>query len=295
MRNNFDKKSIYEIAKEISPDAIYCSGWIDKDYLSLCGKFKNKIPVILGFDNKWKGSIKQKLASSFSGITVLKYFSHCWIPGKPQLEFAKRLGFDEKNILKGFYSCDYNKFHTLYLKFKEHKEKKFPHRFIFSGRYTESKGIQDLWKSFIEIQNETPYDWELWCLGTGSINPIVHPKIKHFGFVQSNNIEKFIAEAGVFVLPSTFEPWGVAVHEFASAGFPLICSSEVGAADIFLRDGENGFLFKPGNVSDFKKVMKKIFSLSDEQLFIMGEKSVELAKQITPEKWADTLMSIIKN
>lgn len=294
-RSDFNSKSLVELAEKISPDLIYSSGWIDKSYLSVCRKFKGNIPVIVGFDNKWKGSIKQRLGAIVSNLTIHNYFSHCWIPGNPQYEFAKRLGFKKENILTGFYTGDFSLFYDLYLKHSESKKKKFPHRLIFVGRYVETKGVNDLWKAFKELQKEYPNDWELWCLGTGNITPIVHPKIKHFGFVQPKNIGKFIAETGVFVLPSTFEPWGVAVHEFASAGFPLLCSNAVGATDIFLKEGENGFIFKAGDISGLKNAIKKIFSLTDEQLFLMGEKSVELAKQITPNKWAETLRSVIKN
>ena len=294
-RKNLHRKSLNELAQKISPDVIYCSGWIDKEYLNVCNLFRSKIPVIVGFDNRWKGSFKQQLGASLNKITIHKYFSHCWIPGNSQMEFAHRIGFDSQHILTGFYSCDYNLFHDLYLKCRLKKKKNFPHRFVFVGRYYEFKGIKDLWNTFIELQNENPNDWELWCLGTGDIEPIVHSKIKHFGFVQPNDMEKFIRECGVFILPSRFEPWGVAVHEFASAGFPLICSNEVGASEMFLKENENGFSFNAGNVLQLKNAMQKFISMRDEQLFEMGERSAELAKQITHDKWADTLMSIINS
>ena len=293
-RDEYKDNALITAISEINPDLLFCGGWMYKPYLKVSKKYKSKIPVILGFDNKWQASIKQQMAAALNKITIQKYFSHCWIPGSPQVEFAKRLGFNDKNIFIGFYSCDYEKFNSLYLKHKEYKKKNYPHRLIFVGRYYKFKGISELWNSFISIQNENPNNWELWCLGTGNIHPIVHPKIKHFGFVQPNDMENIIRDCGVFVLPSTFEPWGVAVHEFASAGFPLICSSEVGAATQFLKDEENGFLFKAGNITQLKNAMRKIISLSDEQLVAMGERSVELAKQITPAIWADTLMSILK-
>ncbi|HEY4797626.1 MAG TPA: glycosyltransferase, partial [Bacteroidia bacterium] len=173
------------------------------------------------------------------------------------------------------------------------KKNKFPHVFIFVGRYYEFKGIKELWQSFIELQNESPNDWELWCLGTGDVPPVIHPKIKHFGFVQSNDMVDVIRNGGVFILPSTFEPWGVVVHEFASAGFPLICSNEVGATELFLKENENGFLVPAGSIPKLKSAMKKMISLPDERLNLMGEKSVTLASQITPEKWADSLIKII--
>lgn len=292
-RKKFNSRQLAELAKKISPDAIYCSGWIDKDYLKVCKDYRSRIPVIVGFDNKWKGTLKQKAGSLLSKILIHRYFSHCWIPGKPQLSYAHHLKFVDENILTGFYSCDYDFYQSLYEKHMESKRKKFPHRLIFVGRYYDFKGVTDLWSAFIELQKESPNDWELWCLGVGDIAPIVHPRIRHFGFIQPDKMEKFISESGVFVLPSRFEPWGVAVHEFASAGFPLICSDEVGAASDFLTDGQNGFLFRAGHISELKIALKKMLSLSDESLFKMGEKSAERAAQITPGTWSNTLISAV--
>ena len=60
-RNELPQKSILDLVEKISPDVILCSGWVDKGYLSVCKKYRNKIPVIVGFDGKWTGSIKQRI------------------------------------------------------------------------------------------------------------------------------------------------------------------------------------------------------------------------------------------
>jgi glycosyltransferase involved in cell wall biosynthesis len=293
-RNQLSDRSVLDLVENISPDVIFCSGWVDTGYLSVCKKYRNKIPVIVGFDGKWIGSLKQRLGALFKEFTINKYFSHCWIPGKLQMEFAVRFGFEKKNILIGLYSCDYDFYHSIYSSALEFKRNKFPHRFIFVGRYYEFKGIKDLWQAFSTISGESPNDWELWCFGTGDISPVKHPQIKHFGFVQPKEMRKYISDSGVFILPSHVEPWGVVVHEFAAAGFPLICSDHVGAASTFLKENENGFGFQSKNIEQLKSIIRKTISLPDEKLFQMGTKSAELANQITPDKWADTLLSIIK-
>ena len=277
----------------IGPDVILCSGWSNKMYLKICRAYTSKIPVVLCFDNKWKNSFRQKIASVFASRFIQKIFNACWVSGEMQKVFAEKIGFKEDRIFLNLYSADADHFSQLFFLNREAKKKNFPHRFIFAGRYYAFKGIKDLWQAFIELQNESPNDWELWCLGTGDIPPIVHPKIKHFGFVQPKDMGRFILETGVYVLPSRFEPWGVAVHEFAAAGFPLVCSDEVGAAEVFLKDDENGLLFSSGNISELKKALKKIMSMPDDKLFSMGEKSAALALKITPDIWSDTLMSII--
>jgi glycosyltransferase involved in cell wall biosynthesis len=144
------------------------------------------------------------------------------------------------------------------------------------------------------LQDEQPNDWELWCLGTGDLKPVEHPKIKHFGFVQPLELNQFIKESGVFVLPSRFEPWGVVVHEFAAAGFPLLLSDAVGAKEQFLKIGQNGFSFKENSVSQLKSALTKYIQLSNQDLVKMAQVSNELSKSITPETWVKTISKILK-
>ncbi len=293
-RKQFNLTSLRQKVKDISPDFIYCSGWMDKDYLSVAKEYKKKIPVVIGLDTKWEGSFRQYVACVLSRITIRKTFTHCWVPGQKQKQYALKLGFKEAEILTGYYTADVEYFKTLGEKVWAEKSKKYPHRFIYAGRYYEFKGIKDLWNAFIKGQLENPNDWELWCLGTGDIEPVQHPKIKHFGFVQPKDMEQYLARTGVFVMPSRFEPWGVVLHEFAAAGFPLICSDEVGAAEALLRNGENGYIYRAGDVNGLMGKMKDMAMLSDEKLMKMGEISKELAGQNSPRIWADKLMKLIR-
>ncbi|MBK6833910.1 MAG: glycosyltransferase [Bacteroidetes bacterium] len=196
------------MVNSIKPDALFCSGWIDKDYLKVCKSYFGKDSNCIMHGYKWKGNVKQ---------------TNC------------------------FYS--------------------------FSICY------------FKQV---------LWCLGTGDIKPIVHPQIKHFGFVQPSELRNYIEQCGAFVLPSRFEPWGVVVHEYAAAGLPLILSSEVGAKELFLKKEENGFEFEAGNIIDLKEKLKKLFNLSNESLNLMSERSNKLSQQLTIEKWCTTALEIIK-
>lgn len=293
-RNDFSERSLLDLVSAINPNVIYCSGWIDKGYLHVCKQFKKQIPVIVGFDNQWKGTLKQHLASLLSFTKIHPYFNHSWVPGKPQYEYALRLGFKPNTILTGFYSADYNLFHSFYEKYTALKTEAFPKRFIYVGRYYDFKGIEEMWQAFVNLDKRLNTNWELWCLGTGSITPINHPKIKHFGFIQPDKLEEFVSQTGVFILPSRFEPWGVVVHEFAAAGFPLLCSSAVGANAAFLEEGVNGYVFEVKNSSSIEATMEKIIQKSDKELINMSKVSAHKASTITCENWVESLMSLLK-
>ena len=292
-RKNYSDEQLKALVQNLTPSLIVCSGWIDKLYLEICRMYFKKVPTVLTMDTQWRGDLKQHVATFLSPFYLLKRFSYAWVPGEAQKKYALKLGFKESQIRKGFYSADADHFSSLYNLFVEKKKKNFPKRLIYTGRYYDFKGISNLWEAFIELQQENPNEWELWCLGTGTLKPIDHPKIKHFGFVQPKDFGQYAENTGVFVMPSLFEPWGVVLHEFALMGFPLLVSDRVGAAEIFLSDKVNGFLFEAENPTSLKEKLKTIMQLSSEDLTLMGDESRKRSLAITPNLWADTVMNFI--
>ena len=291
-KNNYTNNQLVKLVEEIKPSIIVCSGWIDKDYLKLVKPYYKKIPTVLACDTHWNGSLKQYIASFLSPFFLKNRFSHAWVPGEPQSKYVRKLGFKSGNIHKGFYCCDLEKFNFEYDRVSALKNN-IPHKFLYVGRYYDFKGITDMWAAFIQLQEETPNDWELWCLGTGSVEPVKHPKIKHFGFVQPKDLGPILDQCGVFVLPSRFEPWGVVVQEYAAAGFPLLLSKEAGAAEAFLEEDRNGYSFQKENVPEIKECFKKIISLDNNSLLKMREQSHRIGQKITPADWTNTVMNII--
>lgn len=292
-RKDFTDDGLLRFAEKLRPDVIFCSGWIDHGYNLLCRHWVKKIPVVLLLDNHWTGHWKQRVAAAFSRFVVRDKFSHAWVPGEPQLAFVKRLGFANDKVCTGYYVADTVLFEKFYTESFVAKQKTMPKRLLYIGRYLGFKGITDLWSAFAEISTEYP-DWELWCLGTGDLweNRAIHPRIVHHGFIQPHRFGEFINNASVFVLPSRKEPWGVVVHEMAAAGMPMLCSSAVGAATQFLKEGKNGYLHDAGDIASLKTSLKKIMSLPDVELRTMATFSHELSKSLTPANWAATVFNL---
>jgi len=295
-RENFSENELVDVAIKLNPQLIICSGWKDKSYLKIVKHFNGKVPTVLGFDNKWENTLKQNIASIISPFHLKNKFSHCFVPGPEQFIFAKKLGFKKENIITGIYSCDYHLFDNMYKKYDSYKKENFSKRFIFIGRYYDFKGCNNLWEAFIELKNEGKnFDWELWCLGTGTLKPAEHEAIRHFGFVQPENLSDYIKQTSVFVMPSHIEPWGVVLHEMAAAGFPIIATDKVGATVSFLSDTKNGFIYEAGNKLALKNCMKKMTELPIEILQKMGSESNKLASHLTPAIWAKKMKQLLNN
>jgi glycosyltransferase involved in cell wall biosynthesis len=288
-RKRYNTDELRSLAKEIKPDIIICSGWIDKGYLKVVADFKGKIATVMSIDTQWRGDFKQHIASVVSRFTLVPKFSHAWVPGDSQERYAKNLGF--KRIRKGFYSCDLRRFNQGY-SIEQVQKRAQEKRFLYVGRYYDFKGIEDLWTAFSEFSAETKSDWELWCLGTGTTAPIQHPKIKHFGFVQPKDLAPIIDRCTAFVLPSRYEPWAVVVQEYAAAGFPMIVSDKVGAREAFVVENSNGSIFEAGNIAALKQALKNMAALDEKALISMSEQSHALAQKISPGTWAQTVIDI---
>jgi glycosyltransferase involved in cell wall biosynthesis len=292
-RNDFSMNELLELASKINPQAIIVSGWIDKDYLRICKKFAKKCPTIVLFDNHWTGSKKQILWKTIFKLKLLKSFSHAWVPGKPQVEYALKLGFRKEKIKTGFYCADLNLYNNYFI---EDKHINFPKRFVCVARYIPEKNLEMLWQAFTELKKEGRLvGWELWCLGTGVgfDKRVEHTEIKHLGFVQPKSMGDIIRQTSVFVLPSKFEPWAVAVHEFAAAGYPMIVSNKVGAASNFVVEAENGFSFNPLDLEDIKSKLCKFENMNNDEYRRFSNKSKELSNLINQDLWTESLLQIL--
>lgn len=280
-------------SNEIQPTHIICSGWINKDYVRLSYVWRKKAITVLCFDNHFQGSLKQWVWK-FSGAPVLKKtFRYLWLPGERQAAYARFLGFRQQQIRKNFYSCDLPVFMEKGKRGLALKVNRFPKVFLCVARYIPEKAYSELWDAFIKWQELEPSEWELWCVGAGPgfESRVLHPKIKHLGFIQPGQLDTVIEQAGVFVLISKFEPWGVAVHEFAAAGFPLLLSPQVGAADTFLNE-KNGWMISSHESSDILSAFRLIAAESNAALLEKATNSMQLAAAISPQTWAQTLLDM---
>ncbi len=284
-RHEMDRHQLQSLVDQLQPNLIYCAGWIDKEYLQLVKHNRKRYKTLLGFDNQWHGTWRQYAAILYGRLFLRPLFHYAFVPGNRQRDFALKLGFAESSIFTGAYSADVNTFFSYYQPEKpQHKT------FLYVGRYVAQKNIQVLWEAFIEVLPEIGHEWKLICAGTGDITPIQHSNIVHHGFVQPTDFQRILDASDIYILPSTFEPWGVSVHEMAAAGFPMILSTAVGAGEAFLEEGKNGYRFAAQDKEALKTHLKTMARLSADELQRMRIHSHQLAHRITPKTWAQQLM-----
>ena len=295
-RDQLNDHDLIELYKTIQPELVYVSGWMDKGYLKAAKVIKqSNVPVVCGLDNHWRGDIRQKVATWISPFFLKNKFTHAFVPGIYQYEFARRLGFAPNQILTGMYSADLKLFDSVYHNSSLSKKESYPHNFLYVGRLIELKGIEELYQAFQKLTDEKKHDWTLTLVGSGNLTEkwTENPKVTIKDFVQPDELATLAVDAGCFILPSRNEPWGVVLHEFAGAGLPLVASNTVGSRSAFLKEGYNGYTHQAGNINSLKDALGKIVDTSDKKLLEMSQRSNELSRQITPTIWAATLLGII--
>lgn len=302
-RNTMGTDGLLQLAERIKPAVVLASGWVDKGYLAVCRTLRAAgVPTVMCSDTAWRGSARQWLAVGAGRFWIRSAFSHAWVTGTAQADYARKLGFADSDIRTGFYSADTDLFAPLATSLGAQRALAWPHRFLCTARYIPTKGHQYLCDAFAELcdADETE-DWELWIVGTGELHEQVmrspsgrHPRIRHLGFIQAEALPAIMADCGVFILPSTYEPWGVVVQENACAGFPLLLSDAVGAAERFLHEGENGHLFRAGDRSSIKQAMLRMVHANDDRLRAMGLRSASIGISWNPDQWAAVAMGLIR-
>ncbi len=134
---------------------------------------------------------------------------------------------------------------------KNHKEngKK---RILYLGRLSVQKGVEHLilasW-----ILNRKRGDIELVLAGDGEHKEKLSilaktvgmtENTRFLGFVTEEEKQALLRESHVFVAPSVYEPFGIAVVEAARHGLPVVTTSSCGATEL-LQEYEGLFLVKP--------------------------------------------------
>lgn len=292
------KEALLSQCVEFRPDIVLVSGWIDKDYLSIARKFRKRgVPVVMASDTQWKASLRQYAVSLVGGRYIRKIFSHAWVTGVDQFEYARRLGFGKGQIRMGVYSANQPLFHDAYLAFREMKMRSYPRVFTYVGRFAPEKGVLGLYQAFSSIPAAQRNGWSLQLVGTGPLASAFLPAegIRIVPFTQPEQLPALLAKSGCFVMPSLREPWGVVVHECCAAGLPLLLSDAVGASSSFLHEGYNGYRFKSRETESLLTAMHKIMQSDPGELVAMGDRSATLSFLNTPDIWAYTLRSMMNN
>ncbi len=129
---------------------------------------------------------------------------------------------------------------------------------LYAAKLIEVKRPQDLLAAYRLLSPDNLREPEPYLLfvGDGALRPQLEAEaratgwqsIRFLGFRNQSELPAIYDLSDVFVLPSSFEPWGLAVNEVMNAGKAVVTSDRVGCAPDLILEGQNGRTFPVGDI-----------------------------------------------
>ncbi|MFH1142090.1 MAG: glycosyltransferase, partial [Candidatus Uhrbacteria bacterium] len=140
------------------------------------------------------------------------------------------------------------------------KETSGPLKLLSLASLEEHKGLAWL----LEVLRAVEAPFELTIAGNGSLNAhaknlsVIDQRFKFFGsFSKDEEVELLSTSDGLIVSSLCYENSPTVIYEALSCGVPVVASN-IGGITELIEEGENGYLFEPGNGSDLLKQLQKI-------------------------------------
>ena len=167
--------------------------------------------------------------------------------------------------------------------------------FLYLGVLVERKGVMDLLTAVAQLRREEAFDGSNAHFVIGGSGECEHEQqlrryaaeheledmVTFTGWLSPQHKEQQLLSSQVLVLPSYNEGLPVAVLEGISYGL-AVAATDVGDVSQVVRDGENGFLFAPGDIEALKRCLRALMQSSLRER--MGAKSREMARQQLDER-----------
>jgi glycosyltransferase involved in cell wall biosynthesis len=241
-----DLLQIQKIFSEGGYDRVVCSTEIFMGAVGLFLKEAYHIPVYLYMHTDWLDFFTRNLGMGkkesnkirriirayyklFSGIFVLNSQHQEWLT-------SYRIGIPKERVFRTAHWVD--KIFTNRTPAEARKPV-----LLFAGRLSDEKGVMDLVPIEALVRKAHP-GMEVWFVGEGPARERLQTALPHarfFGWVGKEELARIYTEAGILVLPSTFDTFGCVVVEAMGCGLPVAAYRAKGPADI-VEHGSSGFL-----------------------------------------------------
>jgi glycosyltransferase involved in cell wall biosynthesis len=262
-------RDIFEQLKQGHFDAVWVHGWSHICSLQAIVAAKRLgIPVLLRGEahglKEPRNPVKKWAKKAFLN-RLFKTAAGCLYIGTLNRQFYQSYGVSEERLFPVPYAVDNDFFQKQVMLAgtgREALRKSLnlePGRpiILYAAKLIEKKRPQDLLAAYRLLSSDGVQEPEPYLLFVGDGNLRSHLEaeakatgwhsIRFLGFRNQSELPAIYDLSDVFVLPSNFEPWGLAVNEVMNAGKAVVVSNKVGSALDLVLEGQNGRTFPVGN------------------------------------------------
>ncbi|OLB90701.1 MAG: hypothetical protein AUH25_04265 [Thaumarchaeota archaeon 13_1_40CM_38_12] len=166
--------------------------------------------------------------------------------------------------------------------------------FLFIGQIIESKGPHIAVKAFKKVAEK---DAKLHIVGRGPYLDTLKQMTKDderiilHGFVDDEHLDEIFNKCSYALIPSLwYEVFGLVINEAMSKGLPMIASN-IGGIPELVKDGQNGFLFQPGDVDCLYHILETLTN-DKEILSKLSKNAIESSKKFPIENQMKSIMKV---
>jgi 1,2-diacylglycerol 3-alpha-glucosyltransferase len=156
---------------------------------------------------------------------------------------------------------------------------------LFAGRLAQEKNIEVLIDAIAKTPAELNVHLEI--AGGGEVRPALEARaaelglgdrVKFLGLISDEELRLAYLRAALFCMPGTAELQSLVTLEAMSASTPVVLANAM-ALPHLVKDGENGYLFTPGDSDELAEKITRVLSLPAEELAQMGKVSREMVNK----------------
>ena len=171
---------------------------------------------------------------------------------------------------------------------------------VFVGRITGEKQLDKLVRAFARLDKSL--DARLELVGGGDqeqqlrnlANQLgVGDRVKITGYVETSYLREALTRATVFAMPSIAELQSIATMEAMASGLPVVAANAM-ALPHLVHDGDNGFLFEPGNVDDLADRLTEVLTLPEDDLQKLKHSSMKIVEAHDIQRTLDTFEQLYR-
>ena len=147
------------------------------------------------------------------------------------------------------------------------------------ARLEEQKGHIYLFRALRQLIPDFP-QIKILVVGEGTLRPVLEAKVKEMGFSEQilflgtrTDIPEILASLDLFILPSLWEGFGLALAEAMSMGIPVVATA-IGGVDEVICSGHDGLLVPPGEVPSLVAAVREVI-LDPRKYREMGKRGKE--------------------
>ncbi len=173
-------------------------------------------------------------------------------------------------------------------------------RILFVGRVTGEKHIDVLLKAISLLP--AGLDAKLEIVGGGDqFKNLQHmaeqlgiaDRVTFSGYVTDEELRQAYTRATVFAMPSIAELQSIATMEAMASALPVVAANSM-ALPHLVHDGENGYLFEPGNAQALADRIERILVMPQEELDVLKNASLGIVAAHDIQRTISTFESLYR-